>query len=195
MQITQHVTHITLDQSQYAKNVAMRLEKAFKNVIKMRDSPLPMNFVPTNKDCPQDATQTAEVKKRFKNLHYRSAIGSLLYMSCCTRPDICYAVNKLAKYSSNPGIKHYRGLLHLIGYVKAHPAKGIQFYRYIKDSPTFKLLQENDIHISENSVVVFTDSSWNDCVDTGRSTGGYNILIKGGPVDYGSQQNKNQNLF
>ena len=57
MQITQHVTHITLDQSQYAKNVAMRLEKAFKNVIKMRDSPLPMNFVPTNKDCPQDATQ------------------------------------------------------------------------------------------------------------------------------------------
>ena len=186
MQITQHVTYITLDQSQYARTVASRLEKAFKNVIKERDSPLPLNFIPTNKDCPQDTTQAAEVKKRFKNLHFRSAIGSLLYMSCCTRPDICYAVNKLAKYSSNPGIKHYRGLLHLIGYIKAHPAKGIQFFRYIEDSPVYKMLKENNIHISENSVVIFTDSSWNDCVDTGRSTGGYNIMVKGGPVDYGS---------
>ena len=186
MQITQHETTVTLDQSQYAKNVTSRLEKAFKNTIKLRDSPLPMSFIPTNKDCPQNSVQIAEVKKRFKNLHYRSAIGSLLYMSCCTRPDICYAVNKLAKYSSNPGIKHYRGLLHLIGYIKAHPSKGIQFYKDIKQSPVYKLLHDNGIYISNNTIVAFTDSSWNDCIDTGRSTGGYNILIQGGPVDYGS---------
>ena len=37
-----------------------------------------------------------------------------------------------------------------------------------------------------NSIVMFTDSSWNDCKDTGRSTGGYLGLVQGGAVDYGS---------
>jgi hypothetical protein len=30
---------------------------------------------------------------------------------------------------------------------------------------------------------VFADSSWHDCPDTGRSTGGYHIFMQGGIVD------------
>ena len=90
----------------------------FKHSFKLKDSPLPGNFVPTKNDCPKNEAQTKEVKLRFGNLHYRSVIGALLYVSCCTRPDISYAVNKLAKYSNNPGIIHFRALLHLIGYLK-----------------------------------------------------------------------------
>ena len=107
-------------------------------------------------------------------------------MSCCTRPDICYAVNKLAKFSTNPGIKHYRSLLHLIGFIKANPNKCLKFYRDIKMSPVFRMLKENNIIIKDNSVVTFTDSSWNDCIDTGRSTGANLTMIQGGAVDYGS---------
>ena len=59
-----------------------------------------------------------EVKIRFGNLNYRSIIGALPYVSCCTRPDITYAVKKLAKFSNNPGTTHFRALLHLIGYIK-----------------------------------------------------------------------------
>ena len=33
---------------------------------------------------------------------------------------------------------------------------------------------------------MFSDSSWKDCVDTGRSSGGYISLPQGGAVDYGS---------
>ena len=91
----------------------------------MKDSPLPNGFIPTKDDCPKNQAQMDEVKQRFKNLHYRSAIGSLLYISCCTRPDMCYAVNKLAKFSNNPGIVHYIALLHLIGYLKGHGHKGL----------------------------------------------------------------------
>ena len=36
------------------------------------------------------------------------------------------------------------------------------------------------------STITFSDSSQNDCVDTGRSTGGYVTFIQGGAVDYRS---------
>ena len=186
MRIMQHNGFITLDQSQYTKNITSRIEKSFKNPIKVKDSPLPTGFIPTNDDSPVSEAQKDEVKHRFKNLHYRSAIGAILYMSCCTRPDVCYAVNKLAKYSNNPGIKHYKALLHLIGYLKGNNTKGLAFYTDTKQSPVYKLLKNNGIPLEANSIVEFTDSSWNDCKDTGRSTGGHLALIQGGAVDYGS---------
>ena len=32
----------------------------------------------------------------------------------------------------------------------------------------------------------FSDSSWQDCPDTGRSTGAYIIFYQGGPIDHGT---------
>ena len=186
MRIRQRKNHITIDQDQYVKNIVSRFEKLFKHTFKLKDSPLPTSFVPTKKDCPTTDAETKEVKIRFGNLNYRSIIGALLYVSCCTRPDITYAVNKLAKFSNNPGVTHFRAILHLIGFIKGNSNKGIKFYASIKDSPIFKILQENNIQITEDTVIVFSDSSWNDCIDTGRSTGGYIGLNQGGAVDYGS---------
>ena len=79
---------------------------------------LPNNFIPSKKGRPTTELQTKEVKTRFGNLHYRSVIGTLRYVSCCIRPDIAFAVNKLAKYSNNPGVVHYRAILYLIGFLK-----------------------------------------------------------------------------
>ena len=47
-------------------------------------------------------------------------------------------------------------------------------------------MKENNIKIGQDTNIYFTDSSWNDCIDTGRSTGGYVGLSQAGPVDYGS---------
>ena len=102
---------------------------------------------------------------RFGNLNFRSVIGALLYVSCCTRPDISYAVNKLAKYANNPGATHFRALLHLI-VLKANSNKGLKFYNKVTKLELYKVLQENNIEIKQDTNVVFTDSSWNDCVDT-----------------------------
>ena len=53
----------------------------------------------------------------------------------------------------------------------------------------------NDAHLSdllrqasiktENQLMVFSDSSQQDCPDTGISTGGYIIFYQGGPIDHG----------
>ena len=34
--------------------------------------------------------------------------------------------------------------------------------------------------------MAFSDFSWQDCPDTGRSTGAYIIFYKGGPIDHGT---------
>ena len=134
MKIKQSNNLIILYQEQYIKNIANRFEKSFKHQIKVKNAPLPNNFVLTKKDSPITEIQNKEVKLRFGNLHYRSAIGALLYVSCCTRPDIAFAVNKLSKFSNNPGIKHYYAMLHLIGYIKNTEHKQLKYFSNYKES-------------------------------------------------------------
>ena len=38
---------------------------------------------------------------------YLSAIGSLMYLANCTRPDIAFSVNLLARYSSASTLRHW----------------------------------------------------------------------------------------
>lgn len=38
---------------------------------------------------------------------YASLMGSLQYLAIATRPDIAYAVNRLAAYTANPSFEHY----------------------------------------------------------------------------------------
>ena len=129
-----------MDQDQYVKNITTRFEKLFKHPFKLKDSPLPSSFIPTKKDSPSTETKIKEIKIRFGNLNYRSVIGALLYVSCCTRPDISYAVKRLAKFANNPGASRFRALLHLIGFLKGNSNKGLKFYMDIRITELYKIL-------------------------------------------------------
>ena len=41
---------------------------------------------------------------------YLSAIGALMYLANCTRPDIAFIVNLLAGYSAEPTKRHWQGI-------------------------------------------------------------------------------------
>ena len=62
----------------------------------------------------------------------------------------------------------------------------MRFYSDAKSSPLFQLLQNNNIQIFEDTLVTFTDSSWNDCVDTGSSIGSNLSLTQGAAAAYNS---------
>ena len=49
---------------------------------------------------------------------YLSAIGALLYLAQCTRPDISFSVNLLARYSSAPTQRHWNGIKNIFRYLK-----------------------------------------------------------------------------
>ena len=45
------------------------------------------------------------VGRTVAQLEYSSVIGSLMYATQCTRPDIAFVVSKLSRFTSNPNIE------------------------------------------------------------------------------------------
>ncbi len=61
--------------------------------------------------------------------HYRYSeiIGSLLYLSVCTRPDIAYAVGALARYTQHPTKQHWQTTMALLKYLCSTREMGIVY--------------------------------------------------------------------
>ena len=58
---------------------------------------------------------------------YLSAIGVLLYLTRCTRADIAFSVNLLARFSSAPTRRHSNGVKHILCYLRGTTDFGL-FY-------------------------------------------------------------------
>ena len=57
---------------------------------------------------------------------YRSLVGMLNYIACCTRPDIAYTVNQLSKYCNAPTVAHWDTALLCLRYLKGTQHWGIK---------------------------------------------------------------------
>ena len=99
-----------------------------------------------------------------------------------TRVDLIFSVQKLAKFSENPGKVHFEGLIHLLRYISGNKTLGMKYYADMNDAPVTDLLIQASIK-TENELMDFSDSSWQDCPDTSKSTGAYIIFYQGGPID------------
>ena len=49
---------------------------------------------------------------------HASKVGSLMYAMLCTRPDICYSVGMVSRYQSNPRLKHWQVVKHILKYLR-----------------------------------------------------------------------------
>ena len=94
-----------------------------------------------------------------------------------------FAVHKLEKFPANPGKVHFEGLIHLLRYIRDNKTLVLKYYADINDAPVTDLLRQANIK-TNNHLMDFSDSSWQDCPDTGRSTGEYIIFCHGLPIDY-----------
>ena len=50
--------------------------------------------------------KTSEEVDNMRKIPYALAVGSLMYVMLCTRPDNCYTVGIVSRYQSNLGLKH-----------------------------------------------------------------------------------------
>ena len=93
-------------------------------------------------------------------------------------------MHKLATFSANPGKVHFEVLVHLLKYIRYNKTLGLKYYADVNDAPLTYLLRQSSIK-TENHMMDFSDSSWQDFPDTGRSTGAYFIFYKCAPIDHG----------
>ena len=54
---------------------------------------------------------------KMRNIPYREAVGSLMYVAMGTRPDIAFATSTVAQYSDNPGWKHWEAVNKIFRYL------------------------------------------------------------------------------
>ena len=79
-----------------------------KTITRFYDTTLPSDIILTKDDASTSDEQVDNLTREF-NIHYRYCIGSLVNL-LFTRIYLSFAVNKLSKFSSNPGKVHLRDL-------------------------------------------------------------------------------------
>jgi hypothetical protein len=65
----------------------------------------------------QSPSTTQEIA-HMRNIPYQEAVGSLMYASLGTRPDITYAVQTVSRFSKNPGQAHWEAVKRIFRYLK-----------------------------------------------------------------------------
>jgi hypothetical protein len=136
-------------------------------------SPLPTSAVFTKRDCSPSYAAVLQLQEEF-NFGFAAVIGSLIWLMN-TFVKLSLAIRKLAQYMQYNGKHHFVYLRHLLHHIQCHLCSGgIKFYSNTKLSPLYQLMIDsgNSEH-AEAPIIQFTDSSFQDCPDTSRSTGGY----------------------
>lgn len=148
-----------MDQEKYIANKLheFRLENA-------KDSCVPMNVGYMNAPKNEEKFESEEV--------YRKAIGSLLYLSTNTRPDIAVATSILARQVSDP---------------KQHDWKEVQrVFRYLKATKSRKLKLSDDKH--DETLKCYVDADWAGDQRDRKSNSGYCILFNGALISWASRK-------
>jgi len=114
------------------------------------------------------ATEDDEV---FDRAVYQSAVGSLLYLSTSTRPDIAFAVGNVARFSANPTKRHWTGVKRIMRYLKGTSELGL----YYSSSVTVDLIG-------------YSDSDWAGDLDDRKSVSGYMFKLCGAPISWRSKK-------
>jgi hypothetical protein len=143
---------ITLSQSRYVDKVLSRFGY-------MDNKPSP---------TPYDPSVTLGKKKNDTKdqLRYSQIVGSLMYLSSATRPDISFAVSKLSRYMSNQGDYHWHALERVLRYLKGTMSYGI--------------------HYSGHPTVLegYSDANWISDIDQVYTTSGYVFTLGSDTVSW-----------
>jgi len=147
------VRMLQVKQERYIKDVLKRFDM-MDCAISM--TPAEPGLKLTTEMCP---TEYAD-KEVMKSRPYRELVGSLLYLSVCTRPDITQAVSVLTRYVANPGEQHWIAAKKVLRYLKGTIDVGLS---YGLEHETTRLF-------------AYADSDWGMDLDTRRSTSGVLVM-------------------
>ncbi|GKD32414.1 retrovirus-related pol polyprotein from transposon TNT 1-94, partial [Tanacetum coccineum] len=117
------------------------------------------------KDCP---VKDCDVE-RMSKVPYANAVGRLMYLTVCTRPDISYAVSVVSRYLANLGKNHWEAVKWIL--------------KYLQGTANVGLVYGTD-HGNHVDVTGFGDSDYAKDPDKDRSITGYTFLVQGCIVNW-----------
>lgn len=79
--------------------------------------------------CEPKLVYTENAGKMQEPRKYREAVGSFIYLSTCTRPDISFVVSKLSQHFAEPTVEHWNTVKRVFRYLKGTMEKGLYFRR------------------------------------------------------------------
>jgi hypothetical protein len=123
---------------------------------------------PTN--TPAEVAQTKTAPQPEAAYPYREAIGCLTYLATCTRPDIAFAVSRLARSTVSPTKQDVVGVKRVLRYIKGTLENGIT-------------LGGGDL-----TPTAFADADFASDTETRRSVSGCIVMFGGGPVMWSSRR-------
>ena len=86
----------------------------------------------------------------------------------CTRPDICYSVGMVSRYQSNPRLKHWQAIKHIL--------------KYLRRTWDYMLVY----HSKDLIPIGYTDSDFQSNLDWKKSTSGCVFTLRGGAINWRS---------
>jgi hypothetical protein len=163
IQIQRQAGCIVLFQRQYIERVLERFNAPESSVLTPLEAKQPLVESPES-----DLLNEADAAE------YRSAVGALIYLMVCTRPDLAFALSRLSKFVAKPGSRHAAALKRVLRYLRGTMDLGISF-----NVPTPG---------SSSRLVGYTDSDFAADLNNRRSTSGFVFLLNGGPIAWKSKQ-------
>jgi hypothetical protein len=158
---------ISLSQAAYIDTLLERFGLTNANPV---STPLDPNV---NLDHWKDNNSTSTPPERTTD-GYGALIGSLMYLAISTRPDIAFAVTKLAQFTANPKPIHWTAVKRV--------------FRYLKGTKHFALTYGGpDIETLTEDLNIYCDADWASNYDR-KSTSGYVLTIAGGAVAWSSKK-------
>jgi len=103
---------------------------------------------------------------------FRQLVGALQYLTF-TRPDICFAVNRVCQFMHAP--------------TESHRAAVKRILRYLRGTAS------HDLHITRSSSFAlhgFTDADWAGSIEDRKSTGGYLVFFGQTPISWKSSKQR-----
>ena len=156
IKIIRHSDGIVLSQSHYVEKVLRKF-----NAYDSLPAKTPMD--PSDKLSVNRGEPVAQEE-------YARIIGSLMYLTNCTLPDLACSVNKLSRYTSNPSKEHWKAIVRVLRYLKYTQELGLHYTKYPQ--------------VLEG----YTDADWISERSDSLSTSGYVFTIGGAVVSWKSQK-------
>lgn len=158
MQIQKNIEEgwMTINQEKYIENV---LEKFNMKEFKPQSTPMVTRQVENKskrKKTEDPESEDTLKSKKIKIVPFRGAIGSLMYLSNATRPDIAFAVNYLARKQLEPTESDWLDVKRVFRYLRGTSSLGLRYKgeKECLESFTYASFRDHDHSTSTSGYVI-----------------------------------------